>query len=263
MGTGQNCKIDSGSDLILWVKHFSEFIIYTVAPVSQNPPPSGGNSGGGGGNAALEWNNPPKAPVEGFDISINNGEKYTASPTVILSLTGGLDTSRMMIYNSSYLKDAVQENYAANKIWNLCWKNSSLQSPSNCPTGTYAVYVKYYAPWGTASNIASDTIILKVLDVPVVNLNQPSTKKIKLGQTSANIKQLQIFPNQNPDTQIAKSDVGSPGKETASFGFLTKAAMIKFQEKFASEFLTPLGLKKVTGICAEYTRAKINKMLGF
>ena len=257
-----NCKIDSGSDLVIWTKHFSEFITYTIVAVSQNPP-----SGGGGGMPA-EYYNSPKPPAGGFGVSINNGAEYTASPTTILSLRGGSDTAKMVISNSPDFKDAGQENYVTTKIWNLCWKNAILQTPSGCLDGTYTVYAKYYTSWGTASNVVSDTIVIKKLDQtgqnPVVNsINQPFAKNLKLGQTLADVKRLQIFLNQNPDTQIAKFGVGSPGKETTFFGSLTKAAVIKFQEKYTSEILSPLGLKKGTGICAEHTRAKINKLLGF
>jgi hypothetical protein len=257
-----DCKIDSGSDLVIWTKHFTQFVTYTIVAASPTP------SSGGGGGMPVEWYNPPKPPTGGFGVSINNGAEYTASPTVILSLRGGSDTAKMAISNFSDFKDAGQENYATTKVWNLCWKNSILQTPSSCPDGTYTVYAKYYTSWGTASNVVSDTIVIKKLDQtgqnPVVNsINQPFTKNLKLYQTLADVKRLQIFLNQSSDTQIAKSGIGSPGKETTFFGSLTKAAVIKFQEKYASEILTPLGLKKGTGICAEYTRAKINKLLGF
>ncbi|MDD5738513.1 MAG: hypothetical protein PHY72_01095 [Candidatus Pacebacteria bacterium] len=251
LGAGQDCKINSGSDLVIWTKHFSEFIIYTIAQALQNSPLAGGGIG-----MPVEWYNPPKPPIGGFGISINNGVELTTIPEVVLNLKGGYDTSKMAISNSPDFQDAGQENYISSKIWNLCWKNSALQFPSTCLDGTYSVYAKYYTPWGTASDIVSDKIILKTS-------RQLFAKNLKFGQISADVKRLQIFLNQSPDTQIAKFGAGSPGNETSTFGFLTKAAMIKFQEKYADEILTPSGLLKGTGICAQYTRAKINKMLGF
>jgi hypothetical protein len=92
-------------------------------------------------------------------------------------------------------------------------------------------------------------------------LNQSFTKDLKFGQINSDIKRLQIFLNSDPDTQIAKSGPGSPGKETAYFGSLTKLAVIKFQEKYASDILTPLGLKKGTGIFSKNTRGKVNEIL--
>ncbi|MFA6348220.1 MAG: peptidoglycan-binding protein, partial [Candidatus Paceibacterota bacterium] len=42
LSAGGDCKIDAGSDLVIWTKHFTSFVTFTVAP-------SGGSSGGGGG----------------------------------------------------------------------------------------------------------------------------------------------------------------------------------------------------------------------
>ncbi len=42
LGTGEDCKIDVGDDLVVWTKHFSTFMTYTQTSTS-----SGGNGGGG------------------------------------------------------------------------------------------------------------------------------------------------------------------------------------------------------------------------
>jgi len=51
------------------------------------------------------------------------------------------------------------------------------------------------------------------------------------------------------------------GAVTGRFSLETQAAVIRFQEKYAAEILTPLGLKKGTGYVSAATRAQINRLL--
>ena len=52
------------------------------------------------------------------------------------------------------------------------------------------------------------------------------------------------------------------GLVTGNFLSLTKAAVIRFQEKYKAEILAPLGLEKGTGFVGSKTRTKINQLLG-
>lgn len=56
-------------------------------------------------------------------------------------------------------------------------------------------------------------------------------------------------------------DIYPEGYVTGNFGKLTEAAVIKFQEKYASEILTPFELSEGTGFVGEKTRQKINQLL--
>jgi len=85
---------------------------------------------------------------------------------------------------------------------------------------------------------------------------------LKQGVANIAVKYLQIILNKDPETQVAQTGVGSPGKETNYFGPKTKQAVIIFQEKYEDTILKPLGLSKGTGIVGKTTKAKLNQLLG-
>ena len=73
------------------------------------------------------------------------------------------------------------------------------------------------------------------------------TRNLTIGSTGDDVRQLQRFLNSNPSTQVASSGVGSPGNETSYFGPATARAVSSFQELYAAQVLTPLGLSRGTG----------------
>jgi len=86
------------------------------------------------------------------------------------------------------------------------------------------------------------------------------TGNLSLGMTSAEAKILQQGLNKDVRTQVAVSGAGAPGYETSYFGSLTKAAVVKFQELYASEVLASWGLTKGTGYAGQTTIAKFNAL---
>jgi hypothetical protein len=92
------------------------------------------------------------------------------------------------------------------------------------------------------------------------------------GQTSCRKFEIDLYFGMmnSPEIRCLQQFLKSQGPEIYPEGLvsgnllsLTKTAVIRFQEKYASEILAPLGLQKGTGYVGEKTRSKINQILGF
>ncbi len=81
------------------------------------------------------------------------------------------------------------------------------------------------------------------------------TKDLKFGDSGDQVRLLQ--------TWLAEDrEVYPKGIVSGWFGPLTKQAVVKFQEKYASDILAPQGLSEGTGILDGYTRRKLNGLYG-
>jgi LPXTG-site transpeptidase (sortase) family protein len=86
------------------------------------------------------------------------------------------------------------------------------------------------------------------------------TRTLRVGMSGEDVRELQKLLNTDTETRVASVGVGSAGNETDYFGFATKRALIKFQEKYYTEVLTPLGLTSGTGILGTKTREKMGAL---
>ncbi len=85
-------------------------------------------------------------------------------------------------------------------------------------------------------------------------------RNLGAGSTGQDVLELQKFLNGDPDTRVATTGVGSVGSETTFYGPATANAVSRFQEKYASEILTPLGLTQGTGYFYNRTREYANEL---
>ena len=85
------------------------------------------------------------------------------------------------------------------------------------------------------------------------------TRSLKVGMSGEDVRQLQLTLNLSPDTRVAQSGPGSPGLETTYFGQMTARAVVRFQEKYATDILVPIGLKTGTGYVGTATLSVLNR----
>lgn len=86
------------------------------------------------------------------------------------------------------------------------------------------------------------------------------TRSLGQGSTGSDVMKLQQYMNANADTRLAVSGAGSPGSETVYYGPITANAVSRFQVKYRSEILTPLGLTNPTGYFGPASMAKANQL---
>lgn len=91
-------------------------------------------------------------------------------------------------------------------------------------------------------------------------LNEVFTKRLQHGSRGPEVKNLQRSLN-CLGFSLAESGPGSLGNETEVFAHLTKQALTRFQNAYASEILLPLGLQKGTGVFAAQSRAKMQVLI--
>ncbi len=153
------------------------------------------------------------------------------------------------VFKDSTLKNAL--SFATNKeaiIKNIFFEKAQIVNSPILPT--------FFDFNQIENNSTFD--ITKAQELTQAFLNKSSqkiyfTSNLSTGSSGEEVKMLQ--------TCLAKfSDVYPNGEINGTFGPKTKAAVIKFQEKYANEVLAPSNITKGTGDVKTSTRAKLNEV---
>jgi hypothetical protein len=233
---------------------FSIFGLFGTVPA---PRQTTTNSGG------IPWwhVDPTLLPAVAPFIINNNASDAPETTDPHLTLTFNADPKTVSGYTASLRPD-----FASASIFPL--SDTSFRLPDT--PGTYRVYLKYYSITGKPSHTFSRLVHL--VKTPTTSVRTPSPKKeapttpslftrvLKIGSVGEDVQRLQRLLNDRGFT-IKTSGSGSKGNETTVYGPLTAAALLRLQEAYASSILTPLGLRRGTGIAGPSTIRFINQLV--
>lgn len=188
---------------------------------------------------------------------INNGALRTTTPTLRIDFdfNPAITKGYVLSLDPTFKSDGIQ-TISKTVTFNLPEK-----------AGAYTLYAQLYSLSGHTSGLLSQSITY----TPAPNQSAAHksqaqstfrfTRNLKLGNTGEDVRQLQMFLN-NQGFTVAKTGAGSAGKETKLFGRATQSALRKFQDAHAAAILKPTGLRSGTGVFGETTRTYIGLQFG-
>ncbi len=125
-----------------------------------------------------------------------------------------------------------------------------------CDTSVIEVKINLNNQATTTQQISTTTKV--TIDILEISNKKFFTKDLEITDIDEEVRQLQKFLN-SEGFIVSLTGPGSIGKETNIFGSLTKKALVRYQEAYAKEILTPIGLKKGTGYFGKATREFMNR----
>lgn len=232
----------------------------------------------------------PTTPENGYIFSIT--PNTVTDGNVTLNFEGGSDITKIAIADNSNFSPATYIDYASSTNWTIPQGKDTLyvkfcNKSAKC-SETLSDTVVYQnntdaitqpeikSATQTTSNLTqeqTDAIInllisfgaeQSVIDSVKISLQTKIvlpvfTRGLSRGMTHTDVKKLQQILNQDTDTKVAESGVGSVGNETNYFGSLTEKAVQKFQLKHSVVADTN---DPGYGYVGPKTRAKLNEVFG-
>ncbi len=282
------CKIDNGSDLVIWTKHFTTFATY-----SQTATPSTSSGGGSSGGSwfvnsptqssgvsssnSLAVNTPTSnntlttnvVPASSIAPSNNQSTFFITTENILSFGSKGKDVENLQIflYNNNYL--TVEPNGVFGPATEKAVKRFQVEYADELltPQG-------FKNPTGMVGNATKNKIneIISLTEktplpntssqktvstIPTSN-NQAkllitTTEILSFGSNGKDVENLQIFLYNNNYLTV---------EPNGNFGPSTERAVKRFQAEYASELLTPQGFRGPTGMVGNATRNKINELIG-
>jgi peptidoglycan hydrolase-like protein with peptidoglycan-binding domain len=231
-----------------------------TSPITSNPGGASPTTGGGGSNSGGASQTPSCTPRT---ISITKA----LIPTKLLTLRYGM-TSTDVKTLQIFLNDkgfTVSTTGPGSKGQETFYFGPATQAALNRYNSAPATNIVTVPCTNTTVPATTTTPTTPVTPITSTTNRLPSTfrftRSLSPNTTSTDVKNLQIFLNDSGFT-VSTTGPGSKGQETFYFGPATKSAVIRFQEYYKSEVLTPNGLLKGTGLFGPASLKKANGVLG-
>lgn len=156
------------------------------------------------------------------------------------------------------------------------WKSVTLIPSAQPQNVDFQAHSPLY-PFSILAKVSSqrqEAELIAALQAQIIQLKaqiaEVQRKLAQLKQPQIICRNIQVslsFGSRGNEVRCLQSFLKSQGKDiypeglvTGYFGVLTQRAVVRFQEKYASEILTPLGLQKGSGVVDYLTRLKINQL---
>jgi peptidoglycan hydrolase-like protein with peptidoglycan-binding domain len=228
------------------------------------------NTANGSFIVTVQDTTPPVITILGENpIRILRGTTYTdagATTTdaidsgVVATSTSNVNTSINGTYYVTYGATDISGNSAIEKIRTvIVYSSGGRRRIENPPV---EIITSTVIENSILESTSADLIIENISPVIVETSTIPISGEV-LGVSTFVFNKNLGFGDRNSDVIELQKRLTNEGLFTASttgyFGTTTKNAVIKYQEKYTSEILAPLGLTKGTGFVGIYTRGKLNQ----